>query len=240
MVKFKKTKSAIDDLLKVMAILRSPKGCPWDREQDHMTLRFHAVEEVYELIDAIEAGDDHEIVEELGDLLLQVVFHCQLGKERGTFDFETVARQMTEKLLRRHPHVFGDSDAKTVDAVWAQWDKIKHAEKKGTHRERISVFDGVPKHLPALLRAEKIVKKARKANLLRNGKSEALSRQAVAEELFCLAEYAQSKGWSAEDLLLTELKKREKVWRKGETVKKLVTKAPQSHANELPRPETRE
>src|ERR1041385_8389807 len=81
----------IQDLLRIMARLRSPTGCPWDREQDHKTLRWHAVEEVYELLDAIESGDDHEMMEELGDLLLQVVFHCQLAKERGAFDFETVA-----------------------------------------------------------------------------------------------------------------------------------------------------
>jgi len=216
MIKFKKSRSAIDDLLKVMAILRSPEGCPWDREQDHVTLRFHAVEEVYELMDAIEAADDHDMAEELGDLLLQVVFHCQLANERGVFDFEKVAREMTEKLLRRHPHVFGDSDAKTVDAVWAQWDKIKHAEKQGTHRERTSVFDGIPKHLPALMRAEKVIKKARKAKLLTDRTSGSLSKKAVAEQLYSLAAYAQAKGWSAEDLLLGDLKKREKGWRKKE------------------------
>ena len=86
-----------------MATLRSPEGCPWDREQDHRTLRFHAVEEVYELLDAIEAGDDHEMAEELGDLLLQVVFHCQLARERGAFDFERVCRHLVDKLIRRHP-----------------------------------------------------------------------------------------------------------------------------------------
>src|SRR3954462_1275598 len=101
MIKFKKSKSALKDLLHVMAALRSPQGCPWDREQDHKTLRFHAVEEVYELMDAIEAGDDHEMLEELGDLLLQVVFHCQLARERGAFDFEEVAGNITEKLIRR-------------------------------------------------------------------------------------------------------------------------------------------
>jgi MazG family protein len=199
-----------------MAILRSPEGCPWGREQDHMTLRFHAVEEVYELMDAIEAADDQEMAEELGDLLLQVIFHCQLAKERGAFDFEAVARQMAEKLLRRHPHVFGDSNAKTVDAVWAQWDQIKHAEKKGTHRERTSIFDGIPKHLPALLRAEKIVKKARKANLIQTQKGKALSQNSVAQGLYRLTEYAQANGWSAEDLLGRELKKREKTWRRAE------------------------
>jgi MazG family protein len=216
MVKFKKTRSAINDLLQVMAALRSPQGCPWDREQDHMSLRFHAVEEVYELMDAIEAGDDAEMAEELGDLLLQVVFHCQLASERGAFDFERVAREMTEKLLRRHPHVFGDSKAKTVDAVWAQWDQIKKAEKQGTHRERTSAFDGVPKHLPALMRAEKLVKKARKTKLITTRKLNRKSQKTVAEELYRLAEYAQSKGWSPEELLRRELNKRESAWRKAE------------------------
>src|SRR5882757_4752513 len=162
-----KTKTpAMEELLKVMARLRSPKGCPWDREQDHLSLRYHAVEEVYELMDAIEAGDDHEMVEELGDLLLQVVFHCQLARERGAFDFEQVARRIVDKLIRRHPHVFGNANAKTVDAVWAQWEQIKKAEKQGTKHHRPSALDGIPKHLPALQRAEKLVKKARKAKLL--------------------------------------------------------------------------
>src|SRR6266545_1404274 len=162
----KRPKPAIDELLAVMARLRSPTGCPWDREQNHHTLRYHAVEEVYELIDAIEIADDHEMAEELGDLLLQVAFHCQLARERGAFDFEKVTRHLVDKLVRRHPHVFGEASARTVDAVWAQWEQIKNAEKKGTRHERPSALDGIPKHLPALLRAEKLVKKARKAGLL--------------------------------------------------------------------------
>src|ERR1700719_5054406 len=133
--------AAIEDLLKVMARLRSPKGCPWDREQDHRSLRRHAVEEVYELIDAIEARDDHEMAEELGDLLLQVVFHCQLARERGAFDFEKVARHIADKLVRRHPHVFGDVKVKDVDEVWANWEKIKAAEKHGTPHARGSALD---------------------------------------------------------------------------------------------------
>src|SRR5437870_5039570 len=160
-----KKKPAISDLLHVMARLRSPEGCPWDREQDHKTLRWHAVEEVYELLDAIEADDDHEMAEELGDLLLQVVFHCQLAKERGAFDFETAARHITDKLIRRHPHVFGDLKVKDVDQVWANWEKIKRAEKHGTRHARPSALDGIPKHLPALLRAEKLLKRAQRANL---------------------------------------------------------------------------
>src|SRR5213075_1985460 len=109
------------------------------------------------------------MAEELGDLLLQVVFHCQMAKERGAFDFEKVTRHLVDKLIRRHPHVFSSTKVKDVDEVWANWEKIKHAEKKGTHRERISALDGIPKHLPALLRAEKLVKKARKAKVLADG-----------------------------------------------------------------------
>ena len=213
----KKKQSAIRDLLNVMARLRSPKGCPWDREQDHRSLRWHAVEEVYELLDAIEAKDDHELVEELGDLLLQVVFHCQLGKERGAFDFDEVARHIVEKLIRRHPHVFGDLKVKDVDQVWANWEKIKRAEKHGTRHARPSALDGIPRHLPALLRAEKLVKKARRAKLATARPNvRKLSRDHLAAQLFDLTEYAQGKGWSAEDLLRAETRRRERAWRKRE------------------------
>mgnify|MGYP000851106490 CR=1 FL=1 len=214
----KRKRPAIEDLLRVMAKLRSPKGCPWDREQDHLTLRRHAIEEVYELIDAIEARDDHEMAEELGDLLLQVVFHCQLARERGAFDFEKVTRHLVDKLIRRHPHVFGTTKVKDVDEVWANWEKIKHAEKKGTHRERVSALDGIPKHLPALLRAEKLVKKARKAKLLPESKSQRrFSKSALAKELFDLATFAQSQGWTAEELLTDEIKRRERALRQRES-----------------------
>jgi MazG family protein len=211
----KKKRAAIDELLAVMAKLRSPEGCPWDREQDHMTLRFHAVEEVYELMDAIEAADDAEMEEELGDLLLQVVFHCQLARERGAFDFERVARHITDKLIRRHPHVFGDVKVKDVNEVWANWDKIKRDEKQGTRRERPSAFDGIPKHLPALLRVEKLAKKARKAKLL-DEKTSAGNKKVLAKQLFDIAAAAQLRGWSAEELLRGEAKRRERAWRKAE------------------------
>lgn len=205
-------------LQEVMAILRSPEGCPWDREQDHRTLRFHAVEEVYELLDAIEAGDESEMVEELGDLLLQVVFHCQLGRERKAFDLEAVALRVVEKLVRRHPHVFGDVTVANVDEVWANWDRIKKAEKAGTRQARASVLDGVPRHLPALMRAEKLVKKARKAGLVgdRSGKRGKASRKRMGEALFELAMDAQAAGWSAEELLRSETARRMRMWRREE------------------------
>lgn len=206
-------------LQEVMAILRSPEGCPWDREQDHRTLRFHAVEEVYELLDAIEAGDEDEMVEELGDLLLQVVFHCQLGRERKAFDLDAVALRVVEKLVRRHPHVFGDVTVANVDEVWANWDRIKKAEKAGTRRARASVLDGVPRHLPALMRVEKLVKKARKAGLLevREGRrGRKASRRQIGEALFALAMDAQGAGWSAEELLRSETARRMRIWRREE------------------------
>jgi len=216
----KKKSPAINDLLKVMARLRSPKGCPWDREQDHKTLRWHAVEEVYELIDAIETDDDHEMLEELGDLLLQVVFHCQLARERGAFDFEKVARHIIDKLIRRHPHVFGKLKVKDVDEVWANWEKIKHAEKHGTRHARPSALDGIPKHLPALLRAEKLMKKARRAKLIGDrARTKSLTRAKLGEQLFELAASAQAKGWSAEDILRAEIQKRERALRNRERLR---------------------
>ena len=213
-----KKQPAINDLLKVMAKLRSPKGCPWDREQSHLTLRRHAIEEVYELIDAIEAGDDHEMAEELGDLLLQVVFHAQMAKERGAFDFEKVCRVLVDKLIRRHPHVFGTTKVKDVDEVWANWEKIKKAEKHGTKHARHSALDGIPKHLPALLRVEKLLKKAHKAKLLMAGQTakSRLTKAALAKELFDMAAQAQARGWSAEELLSAEAKKQERRLRRLE------------------------
>lgn len=212
-----KPKPAIEELLRVMARLRAPNGCPWDRAQDHSSLRFHAVEEVYELMDAIEAGDDHEMLEELGDLLLQVVFHSQLARERGAFDFEQVARRIVDKLIHRHPHVFGNAKVRDIDAVWAQWDRLKRAEKKGTRHERPSALDGIPRHLPALMRVEKLVKKARKAGLAPSPGRASPARAVLARKLFDLAALAQARGWSAEALLRTEAKQRERAWRRRES-----------------------
>lgn len=206
----------VRQVLDIMAALRAPNGCPWDREQDHRTLRFHAIEEVYELLDAIEAGDEQEMAEELGDLLLQVVFHCQLGRERGAFDFDAVCQRLANKLVRRHPHVFGDAQAKDVDQVWANWERIKRAEKHGTKHERPSALDGIPRQLPALLRAEKLVKRARKAKLLDDASGRAPGRRKAAATLFELARWCQQQGWSAEELLRGEVRRREKELRRRE------------------------
>jgi uncharacterized protein YabN with tetrapyrrole methylase and pyrophosphatase domain len=212
-----KRSPAINDLLAVMARLRSPTGCPWDRQQDHMSLRWHAVEEVYELLDAIEARDDHELEEELGDMLMQVVFHSQLARERGAFDFERVARHITDKLIRRHPHVFGNLRVKDVDQVWANWEQIKRAEKHGTRHARPSALDGIPKRLPALLKAAKLVRRAHRASLMAPGSDRPVrTKKELAERLFALARFAEERGWSAEDCLRGEIKRRERVLRAKE------------------------
>ena len=157
------------------------------------------------------------MVEELGDLLLQVVFHCQLGRERRAFDFKSVIRNLTQKLVRRHPHVFGKLKVKDVDQVWANWERIKRAEKHGTRHARPSALDGIPHHLPALMRAEKLVKKARRAKLaVGTTNSSRLSRAKLGRELFRLAREAQARGWSAEELLRSETNRVERAWRAQE------------------------
>lgn len=209
--------SPIRQVLEVMSALRAPDGCPWDREQDHRSLRWHAVEEVYELLDAIEAGDEPEMVEELGDLLLQVVFHAQLGSERGAFDFERVCQELADKLVRRHPHVFGDVTVRDVDQVWANWEKIKRAEKAGSARERRSALDGVPRRMPGLMRAQKLLKKGGKAGLVEPTKASGrVDADEVGRRLFELAALCQAKGWSAEELLRTETRRRERAMRQEE------------------------
>jgi MazG family protein len=140
----------------IVSLLRSPEGCPWDREQTHESLRAGLLEEACETIDAISNADDANLREELGDLLLQVVFHADLAAERGAFTLEDAAQHTCEKLIRRHPHVFGDVDAADTQAVLRQWEQIKREEKG----ERASIMDGIPRALPALIRAANIQKKA--------------------------------------------------------------------------------
>jgi len=146
-------------LVKIMRTLRAPGGCPWDSKQTHQTLKEYLAEEAAELYDAIDDEDDNAMTEELGDVLLQVVFHATIGEEQGRFDFQDVARTCCEKLIRRHPHVFAENVVKDADGVVRQWDEIKKQEKG---ESRHSVLSGVPRHLPALHRAHKMQHKAAK------------------------------------------------------------------------------
>lgn len=148
--------SDVSRLREIVARLRAPDGCPWDREQTHESLRAALVEECYEAIEAIEKADDANLREELGDLLLHVVMHAHLAGERQVFTFEEVVEGICEKLIRRHPHVFGDASAEDSQEVLRQWEQIKRAEKG----DRASIMDGLPISLPGLLRAQNAQKKA--------------------------------------------------------------------------------
>lgn len=156
--------SAIDELLETMARLRAPDGCPWDREQDHQSIAECLVDECSELLETIDKLDMDHMREELGDVLLQVVFHSQLAKESQHFDFEAVAREINDKLIRRHPHVFGDGSLDTSDEVLHQWDAIKALEKKNAPKTE-SVFKDLPPSLPALMFAVDIFKQIEKKKL---------------------------------------------------------------------------
>jgi nucleoside triphosphate diphosphatase len=153
----------IDRLLAVMARLRDANGgCPWDLAQDFKTIAPYTIEEAYEVADAIERDDMSGLKDELGDLLLQVVFHARMGEEVGAFDFDAVAETIVDKMLRRHPHVFGSASAATKAAVNDNWESIKAAERAAKHTgdQPSSVLDGVAKALPALARAEKLQRRA--------------------------------------------------------------------------------
>src|SRR5690606_17792338 len=154
----------LQPLLDTMARLRSPEGCPWDRQQTHASLKRYLLEEAYELLDAIDAGDDAALIEELGDVLLQVVFHAQIASETGRFTMADVVDGLVRKLLRRHPHVFGDAHPEDAAAVVRTWEAIKQREKAGCEAtEEASLLDGIPRHLPALLEAEKLQDRAARA-----------------------------------------------------------------------------
>jgi len=149
---------AIDRLLDLMARLRAPDGCAWDRGQTPATLKPQMIEEVYEVIEAIDSGSPGHLTEELGDLLLHIVFQAQIARETGQFAFADVVNGIADKLVRRHPHVFGDAKVADAAGVVAQWHELKKAEKP----ERVSALDGVPRALPALMRAEALQQKARR------------------------------------------------------------------------------
>lgn len=151
------TQPPINQLRAIVARLRAPEGCPWDREQTHASLRAGLIEEAYEVVEAINQNDDTNLCEELGDLLLQPIFHAQIAAEEGRFNFDDVARRIVEKLLRRHPHVFGEDQCADSAEVLRKWDDIKRAEKGGKAE---SALDGISGGLPALMRAEKVQKKA--------------------------------------------------------------------------------
>ena len=149
----------INDLLKIMEILRSPDGCPWDKVQTHESIKKSMIEESYEAIDALDSGDDKAFANELGDVLLQVVFHSQIAKERGAFDFDDVINEICTKLVTRHTHVFGEEHAGNEEEALTNWEKNKKKEKG--LENYTAMLNDVPHYYPALMRAEKVQKKAK-------------------------------------------------------------------------------
>ncbi len=145
------------EFLEIIRRLRAPDGCPWDREQTHESLKSYVIEEAYELVDAIDSGDDEQIKEELGDVFLQIALHCQIASERDAFSFKDVVDGISRKMIYRHPHVFGEVTVSSAKEVEANWSRLKQAERKTS-----SVLDGIPKDLPGLLRAHRMSERASK------------------------------------------------------------------------------
>lgn len=171
------SKHGIDKLLAVVAKLRDPDGgCPWDLEQTHATLKQYLIEETYEVIEAID-HEPHKLREELGDVLLQVVLHSQIASEAGSFDFNNVTEAISVKLIKRHPHVFGDTAVKDSSQVLENWERIKQKELSGNQ----SILDGVPRSMPALLRAQRTSEKAARVGF--DWEHIAAVREKIAEEI---------------------------------------------------------
>ena len=203
--------SAMDDLRQTMARLRGPNGCPWDQEQTHASLVRCLIDEASELIETIDRGDYPHMREELGDVLIQVVFHACLAEEKGQFNLDDVAREINEKLIRRHPHVFGTGKLETSDQVVTQWEAIKATEKKnGAARDAATVFKALPPRLPALMFAEAVWKQIEKQNLpvagvVDTAQVHALGRQLddamLGRMLFELTAAARDRGLDPEGAL---------------------------------------
>ncbi|MDF1565664.1 MAG: nucleoside triphosphate pyrophosphohydrolase [Deltaproteobacteria bacterium] len=156
----REAEAALGRFLALMHRLRAPGGCPWDREQTLESLRPYLLEETYEVLEAIDTGDDHHHLEELGDLLLQIVFHAEIASEEGRWGMAEIVDGITEKLYLRHPHVFGGEQAGDASEAFERWEQVKAKEKEARGRKRESVIDGVPRAAPALMRAERIGDKA--------------------------------------------------------------------------------
>jgi len=204
----------LDELIAVLERLRAPGGCAWDREQTHGSLVQYLVEETYELIDAIESGGRDEMVEELGDVLYQVVFHSDIAAEAGQFTLEDVAEHMTRKMIGRHPHVFGEGTAETADDVRALWDEVKKTEKPS----RTSVLDGIPQAMPALALADKLLGRAEKVGVVVEVGDAPASEDELGDALLGMVASAKARGLDSERALRTALRRLQDDIRASESI----------------------
>lgn len=185
---------SFDELVVIMRRLLAPGGCPWDREQTHQSLKPYLIEEAYEVLDAIDSGSDEHLQEELGDVLLQVVFHAAIAERDERFTIDDVVRGISEKMVRRHPHIFGNVSAENSEQVLKNWEEIKRKEKR-EKREGGSVLDGLPRSLPALIRARRIQEKVSRVGFDWSRAEEVLMK--VEEELGELKEASQRNDRAA-------------------------------------------
>ncbi|MBC7724289.1 MAG: MazG family protein [Burkholderiaceae bacterium] len=197
----------LNELVAVLARLRAPGGCAWDREQTHESLVRHLIEETWELVDAIESGSRDELIEELGDVLYQVIFHADIGahRENDPFDLDDVAARMTAKMVGRHPHVFGDTTADTAAEVSVRWEELKAVEKP----HRTSALDGIPQSMPALLLADKVIGRAERVGVQVSGDADAVPMADEAElgrSLLGIVAAARGAGLDAERALRSALR----------------------------------
>lgn len=202
-----KEKYNIDDLLKIMTILRAPGGCPWDMEQTHETLKKDFIEETYEVIEAINKSSVDGLCEELGDVLLQVVFHSELEKEKGNFSFDDVCDGICKKMIVRHPHVFGDVKVESSDDVLKNWDEIKMKTKH--QKTATESVESIPYEFPGLMYAQKVGKKAKKygLDLPTECEDENVTESELAEQLFKICLLAEKNGIDSEQALKDYTKK---------------------------------
>jgi tetrapyrrole methylase family protein/MazG family protein len=212
------TMQRFDELLDVVGHLMGPEGCPWDQKQTFESLRSSVLEEVYELIDAINEKDDSKIADELGDLYLNAVFFSKLGEKEGKFNTDSVLQNITDKLVRRHPHVFGDGKKlESADEVEDQWREIKSREKEHAHRK--SALDGIPKEIPLLARAQKVTKRLKKAGYVRDLTREVPefeNEEELGELLLGVVVQARATGLDAEMSLRKVLNREEGKFREWE------------------------
>ena len=198
-------KSDFYDFCKIVEKLRAPDGCPWDREQTHQTLAKHLLEEAYEAADAIEEGDSEKIADELGDVLLQIVMHAQIGSEEGTFTIDDITDAVSRKMIERHPHVFGNVSVKNSEEVLDNWEEIKKAQRG--QKTVYEAMQSVTRSLPALTRATKIIGKAVKGNLYSVEHCETAQEEAIGEKLFEICALAYKNGIDPEAQLALFTKK---------------------------------
>ena len=209
---FIKEHYTFDDLTAIMALLRSEDGCPWDRAQDHRSIRKNLIEECYEAVEGIDRDDRALLCEELGDVLLQIVFHAQISADRGSFDIDDVVDGVCRKMIRRHPHIFGDARAADPADAYARWEEIKRSEKGSS--SACESMEGVAKTLPSLMRTQKLLKKVEKAGLFEEGD---LDRgDALMSAYFGLCRAANAAGidleeraYAENEQYISEIKERE-------------------------------